>query len=108
MARPDWQRAIKTPLGILPGGSGNGLAASLLHSAGERFAAAHAAFLIAKGEDFHSLAHALWLALTYFAASMEFVCLFHCFTASRYSSNKVHTHTHITFVLLLHSFTLQQ
>ena len=30
-----------------------------------------------------------------------------CSTASRYSSNKVHTHAHIhTFVLLLHSFTL--
>uniref|UniRef100_A0A3Q2QU54 sphingosine kinase n=1 Tax=Fundulus heteroclitus TaxID=8078 RepID=A0A3Q2QU54_FUNHE len=31
MEREDWQQAIKTPLGILPGGSGNALAASLHH-----------------------------------------------------------------------------
>ena len=49
MCRRDWRHAIKTPLGILPGGSGNGLAASLLHAAGESFAAAHSAFLIARG-----------------------------------------------------------
>ncbi|TRY95721.1 hypothetical protein DNTS_022121 [Danionella cerebrum] len=29
MERPDWEQAIRTPLGILPGGSGNALAASL-------------------------------------------------------------------------------
>ncbi|CAN9505179.1 unnamed protein product [Ophioblennius macclurei] len=31
MEREDWQEAIRTPLGILPGGSGNALAASIHH-----------------------------------------------------------------------------
>ncbi|XP_071330221.1 sphingosine kinase 1 [Trachinotus anak] len=31
MEREDWQKAIQTPLGILPGGSGNALAASVHH-----------------------------------------------------------------------------
>ncbi|XP_028267098.1 sphingosine kinase 1 [Parambassis ranga] len=31
MDREDWQEAIQTPLGILPGGSGNALAASIHH-----------------------------------------------------------------------------
>lgn len=31
MEREDWQQAIQTPLGILPGGSGNALAASVHH-----------------------------------------------------------------------------
>uniref|UniRef100_A0A3Q2YFX9 sphingosine kinase n=1 Tax=Hippocampus comes TaxID=109280 RepID=A0A3Q2YFX9_HIPCM len=31
MERDDWQEAIQTPLGILPGGSGNALAASVHH-----------------------------------------------------------------------------
>ena len=30
MSRPDWQTAIKTPVGILPSGSGNGFVASQL------------------------------------------------------------------------------
>uniref|UniRef100_A0A4W4FFE5 Sphingosine kinase 1 n=1 Tax=Electrophorus electricus TaxID=8005 RepID=A0A4W4FFE5_ELEEL len=34
MEREDWEEAIKTPLGILPGGSGNALAASIHHYAG--------------------------------------------------------------------------
>ncbi|XP_015809791.3 sphingosine kinase 1 [Nothobranchius furzeri] len=32
--RPDWEEAIQKPLGILPGGSGNALAASLLYYSG--------------------------------------------------------------------------
>mmetsp|Transcript_4333 Transcript_4333/g.6069 ORF Transcript_4333/g.6069 Transcript_4333/m.6069 type:complete len:549 (+) Transcript_4333:683-2329(+) len=43
MKRPDWETAIKLPLGIIPGGSGNGLAASL--GAGD---ALNAAFHIIK------------------------------------------------------------
>lgn len=31
MERDDWEEAIQTPLGILPGGSGNALAASVHH-----------------------------------------------------------------------------
>ncbi|XP_029456287.1 sphingosine kinase 1 [Rhinatrema bivittatum] len=34
MERPDWKSAIKKPVGILPGGSGNGLAAAINHYAG--------------------------------------------------------------------------
>ncbi|MPC54192.1 Sphingosine kinase 1 [Portunus trituberculatus] len=31
LARPDWEEAIQFPIGIIPGGSGNGLARSLAH-----------------------------------------------------------------------------
>uniref|UniRef100_A0A3B4GMV7 sphingosine kinase n=1 Tax=Pundamilia nyererei TaxID=303518 RepID=A0A3B4GMV7_9CICH len=34
LERPDWEEAIRTPLGILPGGSGNALAASIHHYSG--------------------------------------------------------------------------
>lgn len=34
MERPDWEEALKTPLCILPGGSGNALAASINYYAG--------------------------------------------------------------------------
>ncbi|XP_056229071.1 sphingosine kinase 1-like [Seriola aureovittata] len=34
LERPDWEDAIQTPLGILPGGSGNALAASIHHYSG--------------------------------------------------------------------------
>ena len=33
MEREDWETAIKTPLGVLPLGSGNALCASILHEA---------------------------------------------------------------------------
>jgi hypothetical protein len=50
MARRDWKHAVATvPLGILPGGSGNGLAASLLHSAKLPFTPVNNAFLVARG-----------------------------------------------------------
>uniref|UniRef100_A0AAQ4NVY3 sphingosine kinase n=1 Tax=Gasterosteus aculeatus aculeatus TaxID=481459 RepID=A0AAQ4NVY3_GASAC len=34
LERADWEEAIRTPMGILPGGSGNGLAASVHHYSG--------------------------------------------------------------------------
>ncbi|XP_034044403.1 sphingosine kinase 1-like [Thalassophryne amazonica] len=34
LERPDWEEAIRTPLAILPGGSGNALAASIHHYSG--------------------------------------------------------------------------
>uniref|UniRef100_H3DJG6 Sphingosine kinase 1 n=1 Tax=Tetraodon nigroviridis TaxID=99883 RepID=H3DJG6_TETNG len=40
LERADWETAIRTPLGILPGGSGNGLAASIHHYSGYRLWAA--------------------------------------------------------------------
>lgn len=42
--------AIRLPIGILPGGSGNGLAASIRKVSGEAFDATAAAFIIAKGD----------------------------------------------------------
>lgn len=36
MERPDWEKAIKKILSVLPGGSGNGLAASLNHYSGHQ------------------------------------------------------------------------
>lgn len=49
MARDDWRAAIKLPIGILPAGSGNGLAKSMLYQSGEEYDALSAAFLIARG-----------------------------------------------------------
>lgn len=50
MARPDWAVVIRNlPLGVLPGGSGNGLAVSLAHGSHEVKGAKSNAFLIAKG-----------------------------------------------------------
>lgn len=34
LERPDWEEAVQIPLGILPGGSGNALAASIHHYSG--------------------------------------------------------------------------
>jgi sphingosine kinase len=50
-SRPDWQKAIKTPLGIIPGGTGNGFCKTLLELSGEDYHPLNAAFLIAKGEQ---------------------------------------------------------
>lgn len=50
MSRPDWERAIQLPLGIIPGGTGNGLSKSLLALAQESYTPLNAAFLIAKGQ----------------------------------------------------------
>ena len=61
MDRPDWERAIKMPLAVLPGGSGNGLTASLLHIAKETFSAFNAAFLVARGTSIVN--HALIVGL---------------------------------------------
>ncbi|RWS18029.1 sphingosine kinase 2-like isoform X2 [Dinothrombium tinctorium] len=35
MQRPDWEKAIKMPVGIIPGGSGNGIAHSINYASGE-------------------------------------------------------------------------
>jgi diacylglycerol kinase family enzyme len=49
MSRPDWETAIKTPIGMLPTGSGNGIAASLLYEAEEEYSVRNAAFMIVNG-----------------------------------------------------------
>ncbi|XP_042891190.1 sphingosine kinase 2-like [Penaeus japonicus] len=39
LQRPDWEQAIQFPVGIIPGGSGNGLASSIAHWQGEPYLA---------------------------------------------------------------------
>ena len=51
MSRLDRETAIKLPLGTIPGGTGDGLAKSLLESAGESYDPLNAAFIIAKGRQ---------------------------------------------------------
>ncbi|CAL5062169.1 unnamed protein product [Urochloa decumbens] len=49
LQREDWETAIKVPLGIIPAGTGNGMAQSLLHAAGEPFSISNALFAIIRG-----------------------------------------------------------
>ena len=51
MSRRDSSRAIELPLGIIPGGTGNGLSKTLLEISGESYDPLNAAFLIAKGKQ---------------------------------------------------------
>ncbi|WPL19190.1 Diacylglycerol kinase [Thiorhodovibrio winogradskyi] len=51
MSRTDWQQAILKPIGVIPAGTGSGLAKTLLEIAGEPYDAVSAAFLIAKGKQ---------------------------------------------------------
>ena len=51
MSREDSDTAIKIPLGIIPGGTGNGLCKSLLSAAGESYDPMNAAFIIARGRQ---------------------------------------------------------
>ncbi|GBN27889.1 hypothetical protein AVEN_189478-1 [Araneus ventricosus] len=34
MARPDWKEVVKIPIGVIPGGSGNGLAKAINYAVG--------------------------------------------------------------------------
>ncbi|OQS07239.1 sphingosine kinase [Thraustotheca clavata] len=49
MKRKDWSDAIQLPLGIIPGGSGNGLAKSMIKHVKEEFYPENCAYLIVKG-----------------------------------------------------------
>ena len=49
-SREDSDLAIKTPIGVIPGGTGNGLCKSLLEISEEVYDPINAAFLIAKGK----------------------------------------------------------
>ncbi|XP_020398823.1 sphingosine kinase 1 [Zea mays] len=49
LQREDWETAIKVPLGIISAGTGNGMARSLLHAAGEPFSISNAVFAIIRG-----------------------------------------------------------
>ncbi|KAL2652375.1 hypothetical protein R1flu_020503 [Riccia fluitans] len=49
LERPDWEQAIKMPLGIIPAGTGNGMAKSLLEAGNEYYNQANAAFSVIRG-----------------------------------------------------------
>uniref|UniRef100_A0ACD5WJK0 Uncharacterized protein n=1 Tax=Avena sativa TaxID=4498 RepID=A0ACD5WJK0_AVESA len=49
LQRTDWEDAIKMPIGILPAGTGNGMAKSLLHAASETCSISDALFAIIRG-----------------------------------------------------------
>ncbi|KAL4093040.1 hypothetical protein PRIC1_012029 [Phytophthora ramorum] len=49
MKRSDWNEAIRQPIGIIPGGSGNGLAHSIAHQSDEKGKPVNAAYILAKG-----------------------------------------------------------
>ena len=51
MSRKDYQDAIKTNIGVIPAGTGNGLCKSLLEASGEPYDPLSAAFLIAKNKQ---------------------------------------------------------
>ncbi|RLM92396.1 sphingosine kinase 2-like [Panicum miliaceum] len=49
LQRTDWEDAIKMPIGVVPAGTGNGMAKSLLHAASETCSVSNAVFAIIKG-----------------------------------------------------------
>jgi len=46
MQRSDWAAAIRMPIGHVPGGSGNGLATSILKACGEEYGVVEAGFVV--------------------------------------------------------------
>ncbi|KAK3165635.1 hypothetical protein QOZ80_1AG0035840 [Eleusine coracana subsp. coracana] len=49
LQRSDWEEAIKMPIGVVPAGTGNGMAKSLLHAARETYSVGNAVFAIIRG-----------------------------------------------------------
>uniref|UniRef100_A0A453FPD1 sphingosine kinase n=1 Tax=Aegilops tauschii subsp. strangulata TaxID=200361 RepID=A0A453FPD1_AEGTS len=49
LQRSDWEEAIKMPIGVVPAGTGNGMAKSLLHAASETCSVSDAVFAIIRG-----------------------------------------------------------
>ncbi|KAJ0966014.1 hypothetical protein J5N97_027152 [Dioscorea zingiberensis] len=49
LQREDWETAIKVPLGIIPAGTGNGMAKSLLDAAGDFYSVSNSVFAIIRG-----------------------------------------------------------
>ncbi|TVU34874.1 hypothetical protein EJB05_16729, partial [Eragrostis curvula] len=49
LQRTDWEEAIKKPIGVVPAGTGNGMAKSLLHAARETYSVTNAVFAIIRG-----------------------------------------------------------
>jgi hypothetical protein len=51
----DWEEAMKIPIGVVPAGTGNGMAKSLLHSASKTYSVPNAVFAIIRGLDLFPL-----------------------------------------------------
>ncbi|XP_042373310.1 sphingosine kinase 2-like [Zingiber officinale] len=49
LQREDWDSAIQVPLGIIPAGTGNGMAKSLLDSVGDLYSVSNATFAVIRG-----------------------------------------------------------
>uniref|UniRef100_A0A0E0FU57 sphingosine kinase n=1 Tax=Oryza nivara TaxID=4536 RepID=A0A0E0FU57_ORYNI len=49
LQRMDWEEAMKIPIGVVPAGTGNGMAKSLLHSASKTYSVPNAVFAIIRG-----------------------------------------------------------
>ncbi|XP_020274972.1 sphingosine kinase 1-like [Asparagus officinalis] len=49
LQREDWDTAIKVPLGIIPAGTGNGMAKSLLDAVGEKYSISNSVFSVIRG-----------------------------------------------------------
>ena len=49
LQRSDWEEAIKMPIGVVPAGTGNGMAKSLMHAASETCSVSDAVFAIIRG-----------------------------------------------------------
>ncbi|XBI29431.1 hypothetical protein VPH35_053417 [Triticum aestivum] len=51
LQRSDWEEAIKMPIGVVPAGTGNGMAKSLMHAASETCSVSDAVFAIIRGHS---------------------------------------------------------
>ncbi|GJN17475.1 hypothetical protein PR202_gb04543 [Eleusine coracana subsp. coracana] len=56
LQRSDWEEAIKMPIGVVPAGTGNGMAKSLLHAARETYSVGNAVFAIIRANGIMNVA----------------------------------------------------
>ncbi|KAJ0836508.1 putative sphingosine kinase [Helianthus annuus] len=66
LERQDWAAALKTPLGVIPAGTGNGMIKSLLDSAGEPCTPAHAVLAAIRGHKRSLDVATIWQGETVF------------------------------------------
>ncbi|PQQ07253.1 sphingosine kinase 1-like isoform X1 [Prunus yedoensis var. nudiflora] len=66
LEREDWEAAIKMPLGVVPAGTGNGMAKSLLDSVGEPCTASNAILAIIRGNKRSLDVATIWQGKTKF------------------------------------------
>ncbi|KAJ0682166.1 putative sphingosine kinase [Helianthus annuus] len=66
LERQDWAAALKTPIGVIPAGTGNGMIKSLLDSAGEPCTPAHAVLAAIRGHKRSLDVATIWQGETVF------------------------------------------